>query len=186
MEHFFVKAFEAEEERLDARLAEVAKTYDALENDSEDELNFLRHEKIKAMKQINLVQKHLVPCTTALSFYEAIKHNSHCIFHFWRKNQYCLELDSILLRLAKHSPSIKFLKVNVNDLPALALEYDLNVVPSLLIVVGQHVVHKMAGLDELGGTPLDIELAHHVLKKRLALAEDSDSLAYRQPVLDEF
>lgn len=59
----------------------------------------------------------------------------------------CRQLTPIVEKLAKEMPGVKIGKVNVDDSPGLAAQYDISAIPVLLFFQKGRVVGKMVGLQ---------------------------------------
>ena len=60
----------------------------------------------------------------------------------------CMMLAPVMQELDGEMPGIKFCKVNVDDERDLAMEFQIDSIPTLLCVKGGHVVRRLVGYRE--------------------------------------
>jgi len=58
----------------------------------------------------------------------------------------CQLLAPVLEELARETPDAKIVKVNVDDSPALAAQYGISAIPSLLVFKGGQIAAERTGL----------------------------------------
>ena len=70
----------------------------------------------------------------------------------------CRMLSPILEELAGEMPEVKFAKVNVDEEPALANAFQVDAIPTLVVLKGGHPVAKSVGLRSKGDLKSMIEV----------------------------
>ena len=74
----------------------------------------------------------------------------------------CQMLAPVLEELARETPDAKIVKVNVDDSPALAAQYGISAIPSLLVFKGGQIAAERHRPGQQGG----LEGAAHAVKRR--------------------
>lgn len=60
----------------------------------------------------------------------------------------CRAIAPYFTELAKNNPSVIFLKVDVDELNAVASKWDINAMPTFVFLKGGEIVHKIVGADK--------------------------------------
>ncbi len=162
-------ALEAEEEKLDAKLA-------AMDKMDEDDVERIRRARLDAMKKAAgqraewLAAGHgeYREAPDQKRFFEELKPAPRAIVHFYRPvTRRCEILDRHLALLARKHVETKFLRVNAEKAPFVCERLKVWMLPTLVLVRDGRTDHSIVGFDELGGrddfSTEDLErlLTHH-------------------------
>lgn len=69
----------------------------------------------------------------------------------------CMMLAPVLQELADELPGIKFCKVNVDEERALAMEFQIESIPTLLLIKDSKVVRRLVGYREKDALKKELE-----------------------------
>lgn len=146
---------EQQERAVDEKIAEM-------ENMTEDDLEKLREkrlEQMKAAQKLRAKQKmnghgEYTELPDQQQFFDAMKVSKRLVVHFYRPStELCSVVDARFREMAPKYMGTRFLKINAEKSPYLCEKLNIFMMPTLLLVKDQKVVHHIRGFDEFGGTP---------------------------------
>lgn len=84
--------------------------------------------------------------TTQAEFDEALKHSGLVVVDFFATwCGPCKMISPILEKFSQEYSTVKFVKVDVDQLPAIAQEYEVTAMPTIFFIKNGSVVHKVLG-----------------------------------------
>jgi thiol-disulfide isomerase/thioredoxin len=149
-----LKAAEAEEKALDAKLASI-------ENLDEDDFEALRQRrKLELQKKMRQEQdwrqlghgRYLEVADTK-DFFNSAKKSQRVIAHFYRGvTPRCQIVDAHFEKLAAKHVETRFLKIDAEKNPFLVERLEVIVLPTIVLIKDGRTEHSIRGFDEFGGT----------------------------------
>lgn len=150
----------AEEERIDAQIQ-------AIDNMGEDDFEKLREKRRQQLKKAHeqkLVWKSLghgsvTELPDQPAFFKAMNGKSEnviCLF-YTNTNDYGKLFERHFRTLAPNHLETLFCKIDAEKAPYLCSNLGIQMMPTVVLVKKGKVVHKIAGLDELGGDKFSTE-----------------------------
>lgn len=95
---------------------------------------------------------------TSDNFDETIKNNDVVMVDFWASwCGPCMMLAPVMEALEPEVPGVKFCKVNVDDERDLAMEFQIESIPTLLCVKGGKAVKRLVGFREKDALKKELE-----------------------------
>ena len=147
-----LKAAEIIEDQLDGQI-------EKLDNMGTDDLEKLRENRLKAMKDKAKKQQELVTkghgayreMPSQDDFFKEVKDTEFVVVHFFRPSTMrCNILDKHLNLLAPKHVETKFVKVNVEKFPFLVEKLKVRILPTIVPFVRGIVGEYLLGFEELG------------------------------------
>jgi hypothetical protein len=149
-----LKTAAAEEEAVDAEIA-------ALEKLDEDDFEVIRERRRKQLQaQAKKKQEYAAmghgeyqEIGDQADFFKVMNGKSPRVMcHFYTpSNPHCPIVDEHFNLLAKKHPECRICKINAEKAPYLCEKLMVVVMPTIVLVMGGQVVHKIEGFDEMGG-----------------------------------
>lgn len=152
LENQLINAAQHIEQQLDQQL-------DRLENLGTDDLQLIREQRIKEMKELNkkkqewLANGHGVYSELAdeKEFFEVSKKSPNIVCHFYRDStERCRIVDMHLKILAAKHVEAKFCKVNAEKSPFLTQRLRIKIIPTIALVKDSKTKDFIVGFTDLG------------------------------------
>lgn len=152
----------------EAQLLAVAETIeraiddelDRMDQMDENDLAAIRRNRMKQLKEMQkrkdnwLARGHGVyqQITDPKEFFEYVKKSERVICHFGRAgSERCNLIDHHMRQAAPVHFETLFCKVDVEKIPSLAEQFNVFMLPTLMLVEAGNTFHSIIGLDEFGG-----------------------------------
>ena len=149
-----LRAAEAEEKALDAKLASI-------ENLDEDDFEALRQRrKLELQKKMRQEQDwrqlghgRYLEVVDTKDFFNSAKKSQRVIAHFYRGvTPRCQIVDAHFEKLAAKHVETRFLKIDAEKNPFLVERLEVIVMPTIVLIKDGRTEHSIRGFDEFGGT----------------------------------
>eukprot|EP00672_Neobodo_designis_P020001 CAMPEP_0174828546 /NCGR_PEP_ID=MMETSP1114-20130205/1397_1 /TAXON_ID=312471 /ORGANISM="Neobodo designis, Strain CCAP 1951/1" /LENGTH=195 /DNA_ID=CAMNT_0016062267 /DNA_START=49 /DNA_END=636 /DNA_ORIENTATION=+ len=89
--------------------------------------------------------------TDAKHFFQCVKQSERVVVHFKRSaTERCAIVDGHLQKIAREHFETRFCSVDVEKIPALPQEFNVMMLPTLMLVEGGNTFHSIIGFDEFG------------------------------------
>ena len=154
-------------EAVEAQLLQIAEAMERavddelerVDNLDDDDLQHIRTKRVQQMKEMAKrrelwTQKgHGVyhPITDPQHFYECVKSSERVIVHFKRSATHrCAIVDGHLAKIAREHFETRLCSVDVEKLPSLATQFNVLMLPTLMLVEGGNTFHSIIGFDDFG------------------------------------
>jgi len=141
------------ERALDDEIAKVDEMDD-------DDYSRLREKRMKQLKEMQkrkegwIAKGHgsFTEITDPKDFFNACKSSERVVVHFSRRaTERCNIVNSHLRTVAQRHFETRFLQVDVEKLGPLAEQFNVMMLPTIMLVEGGNTFHAIIGFDEFGG-----------------------------------
>ena len=167
---------------------------DRMDQMDENDLATIRRNRIKQLKEMAkrkeawLAKGHGVyqEITDPKKFFEFAKGSERVIVHFGRgASERCNIADYHMKQAAPVHFETMFARVDVEKIPSLAEQFNVYMLPTLMLIEGGNTFHSIIGFDEFGGND---DFTHDTFQKVLmhyGMVNDKDMFAADQTNEDD-
>eukprot|EP01063_Lacrimia_lanifica_P022936 TRINITY_DN30448_c0_g1_i1.p1 TRINITY_DN30448_c0_g1~~TRINITY_DN30448_c0_g1_i1.p1 ORF type:complete len:198 (+),score=116.71 TRINITY_DN30448_c0_g1_i1:54-647(+) len=154
LERQVIAAAEIVEQELDNEIAKA-------DNMDEDDLEVIRRKRLAQLKKAKEQKEKwaakghgiMNEFNTPQEFFQACKANERCVVHFYRDaTDRCRIMDQHLTKIAAKHFETLFAKVHAEKVEGLAEQFNIIMLPTVMLIEGGKTHHSIIGFDEFGGT----------------------------------
>lgn len=163
------KEYETMTNPTEQALLQIAETIERAVDDEMERIDQMEDDELlairrKRMEQLREVEKRreqwlkkghgrYTEITDIKEFFSAVQGSERVVVHFMRRSTpRCAVIDRHLNVIAQEHFETRFCYVDVERIPALPAQYNVMMLPTLMLIEKGNTFHSIIGFDEFGGT----------------------------------